>query len=85
VREKAPAGFGNLTRTVMEELRAANGVVPVKQIVAAVMAKQGVPAEDERTALYLTKQVGSVLRDGRCRGVVVSDHGEGAPLLWRVA
>ena len=47
------------------------------------MAKRGVPAEDQQAALYLTKQVGSVLRDGRRRGVVVSKHGEGAQLLWR--
>jgi hypothetical protein len=49
------------------------------------MAKSGIAPDDEKVALYVTKQIGSVLRDGRRRGVVVSAPGEEAQLLWRVA
>jgi len=47
MKESAPTRFGNLTRTVMDELRAASGLIPVKQLVTTVFAKRGIAAGDK--------------------------------------
>jgi hypothetical protein len=81
----AAALYGEMTRNIMDVMRAASEPLSVMQIVNAVVAKRGLASDDGHLIKALRKRVGSAPRECKARGTSVSAHGHGLQLVWRLA
>lgn len=73
---------GEISRIVLETLRQSEKPLTAQEIAQHVMAARGLNTADKRLVRLIGKRVGACLRHHRERGVLESQGGGGALLLW---
>lgn len=75
-------GRGELTRSILDELRGATGPVSSREIAQAIVAVSGQDARDRKYISDLTKRVSKALRALRDENVVWSSVDSKGNVLW---
>lgn len=75
-------GRGELTRSILDELRGATGPVSSREIAQAIVAVSGQDARDRKYISDLTKRVSKALRALRDENVVRSSVDSKGNVLW---
>jgi hypothetical protein len=75
-------GRGELTRSILDELRGATGPVSSREIAQAIVAVSGQDARDRKYISDLTKRVSKALRALREESVVRSSVDSKGNVLW---
>jgi hypothetical protein len=78
-------GRGELTRSILDELRTATGPMGSREIAQGIVALSGQDARDRKMISDLTKRVSKALRALRLEGAVRRKVGPGQYMLWEVA
>lgn len=78
-------GRGELTRAILDELRAATAPVGSREIAQGIVALSGQDALDRKMISDLTKRVSKALRALRIEGAVRRKVGPGQYMLWEIA
>lgn len=73
---------GEVTRIVLTALRNAKKPLTTRDIARRVMAERGLDTSNERLLRLMARRTGACLRDHRKRGLVRSESGPGAYLVW---
>ena len=76
---------GELSRIAFASLRQAKGPLTSLDIAQHVMSERGLNTSDKRLVRLIGKRVGSCLRHLRANGLVRSEPGPGAYLVWEIA
>lgn len=76
---------GEITRIVLETLRAADKPLTAQDIAKYVMAERGLNTADKRLVKLMGKRVGACLRHWRAKGIINSTIGSSAgSKLWNL-
>lgn len=73
---------GEVSRIVLEALRAAGGPVTTEEIAERLMAARGLDSADDGMRRVMVKRAGACLRNWRQKGLVTARNGEGQFKLW---
>ncbi|MCH7710071.1 MAG: hypothetical protein IH903_00385 [Proteobacteria bacterium] len=75
---------GEVSRIVLDTLRQADKPLTTHDLAQHVMAERGLNAADKKLVQLVGKRVGACLRHHRNRGLVVSERGPEAHLVWEI-
>ncbi len=73
---------GEITRLVLDTLRAANGPVTSRDLALKVMAGRGLPTGDKALERLMIKRVGACMRTLRRKGLVKEEMIAGRFMSW---
>ena len=73
-----------MSKAVREVMRGQDRFHALKELHAAVMARQGMDAEDAVLAAIVRKRNGATLRNLKRRGQAEDRHGVGLAMEWRL-
>ncbi|WP_086739010.1 hypothetical protein [Erythrobacter colymbi] len=76
---------GQVTRSILQMLRATGESLDSKAITLRLMAERELNTADAKLLKTIQKRVGAALRNMRDRGLVTSDDGKSGLLQWRLA
>jgi hypothetical protein len=77
-------GRGELTRSILDELRNASGPMGSRDIAQAIVSLSGQDARDRKTITELTRRASKALRILKKSGHVRSQVGKFGNLLWQI-
>lgn len=75
---------GEVTRIVLDALRATERPLTSVQLAEAVMRERGLDTTDKQLRRTMSRRVGACLRHWRNRGAVKSERGPGEQNMWTV-
>lgn len=76
---------GQVTRAILEMLRASPDPIDGKALTLRLMAERELNSADKRLTKTIQKRIGAALRNMRDRGLVASTQGKAGMLLWSLA